>query len=103
MKNLEKYKDKKLHEAAKDYLHEKGLDLDRLHPWTKHDWFCFADWLFKETTFKFRIEYQVSNVPYLQEFILDATDPTDAKEKFLEFMGQNMFLVRIVRISSGGE
>ena len=77
--------------------------MDGDHAWTKDDWVCFAYWLFEEKVYKFKIEYKISNVPYLQEFILDAVDPTDAKEKFLEFMGQNTSLVRIVRISSGGE
>ena len=102
MKNFERYRGKELQKVVSGFLKSEN-GLDDIHRLNQNDWARFGLWLFYDATFKFKIEYKVSNVPYLQEFILDATDPIDAKEKFLEFMAQNKFSVRIVRVSSGGE
>ena len=82
MKNMERFKDKTLQNAAGAYLETKGILT--LHAWNCKDWVDFAYWLFKDEIWKYRLDYTVPGNNYDQTFWTNATDDKQAVKALLK-------------------
>ena len=84
MKNLERFVDKKMYNAAAAFAHETGMEYG--HEWNIEDWANFGIWLWENYTKKYTVKYKIKGNPYEQTYELPAVDMHDAEIKFMAFV-----------------